>query len=726
MTRRSTALLFNGASTRKSIFVWILKTLLIAIMTGMVLELGPFNGLHWMMMLEKGKRVSFTTGTGIEKISKSTYQIVNQNDANIIVKDINRQVSTLHLPMTTDSPILNLSISASDSANESGAVLSDTRVQISSLYSPSEYLPTHFRNEVKDISINLGQNGVGTLFEMGNIGINVCPPLSLSRSRVLFNAIIALIVLSLVPSSALWRIPLFSNENGCPVLHIYSKNLAIGCALFGCCIFFLVVDLHSSFNSIFNSTFYDSKSGTMIFHTQFACLARSLIRGRVDLDLPVATYLKSMTNPYDPSARIANAIRTGDAFYLDAAYRDGKYYCYFGILPILLTYLPYLVIFGKDMPNIYAIIIFGVGFIASLNYLSIQIVKRFAPTAPLGAYVVTSIVLLCSSGFAFWSTTLSYYTIPIVSALAFGGMGLALLIKASMHSESEISKKQLMLGALFIALTVGCRPQFVLLGLLAIPIFWDDIIYRRIFFSKKGFWNTVLFFLPFAFVAILQFAYNYLRFGSIFDFGASYNLTGNDMTSRGFVASRIPLGLFSYIFQPFTVSPAFPFFSTANLNNNYVGLTSHEDIYAGLLFTSPVILLSILLCKPNVQRARTKDSWRFFVWTVVLTSLILIIDIEASGIVERYKSDFGWIISMGSISMLLDYSKGSFNQSVEIQPKSRRDDCACAIRLLSIAAIATAFATVACVLMAGKAVSLESVNPKFYSVLLTAVRYAFG
>ena len=315
MTRRSTALLSNRASTRKSICVWILKTLLIAMMTGMVLELGPFNGLHWMMMLDKGKRVSFTTGTGIEKISKNTYQIVNQNDANIIVKDINRQVSTLHLPMTTDTPILNLSISASDSANESGAVLSDTRVQISSLYSPSEYLPTHFRNEVKDISINLGQNGVGTLFEMGHIGINVCPPLSLSRSRVLFNAIIALIVLSLVPSSALWRIPLFSNENGRPVLYIYSKNLAIGCALFGCCIFFLVVDLHSSFNSIFNSTFYDSKSGTMIFHTQFACLARSLIRGRVDLDLPVATYLKSMTNPYDPSARIANAIRTGDAFY---------------------------------------------------------------------------------------------------------------------------------------------------------------------------------------------------------------------------------------------------------------------------------------------------------------------------------------------------------------------------------------------------------------------------
>lgn len=705
---------------------WIVQTLLVALTFGMMLELGPFNGLHWMMSSSSEEQMSFMIGNGIKKISNDTFEVVNQNDANITVKGINKTVKTLYLPIASETPMINLSISASDGANELGANLSDTSLQISPLYSPSQYFATHFRNKVRDISIDFSRNGVGTLLKMDKVGINVQPPLALSKSRALVVTLIAFLILSLVPSSGLWKTPLFQRDSQGSTSFSITKIVVIGYAIIGVCVFLLVVYLHSAYNSIFNSSFYESKSGTVFFHTQFACLAKSLLKGRVDLDIPVASYLKDMSNPYDPGARIANATRTGEPFYLDAAYRNGKYYCYFGVLPILLTYLPYLALLGKDMPNIYAIIIFGLAAIASLNYLSYQLVRRFAPDAPVGAFVAVSAILICSSGFAFWATTLSFYTIPLVSALAFGGLGLAFLLKASIHSGERIPRLQVGLGAFFIAITLGCRPQFVLVGLLAIPIFWNEIVYSRLFFSKKGIWNTIIFFLPFVFVAILQFAYNYSRFGSLLDFGASYNLTGNDMTSRGFVFSRIPLGLFSYVFQPFTVGPAFPFFSTASMTNNYVGLTSHEDIYAGLLFTSPVTLLSIYLCKMHGYRIQTRSSWRFFVWTAVLTFLILVIDIEASGIVERYKSDFGWIISMGSISIIIDSIKVNPHQSVDNNRAFANVGHESRAQLLSIAAIATVFATVACIFMSGKAVSLESVNPKFYSEFMTAVRYALG
>lgn len=699
---------------------------MIALSVGMMIELGPFNGLHWITPSSNEEWASFSTGGGIKKISNDTFIIENENDASVILKGINEKVNTLYLPVASESPMLNLSISATDSANESGAKLSDTALQISPQYIPSQHFATHFRDKVKDISIDFGKNGVGTLFTMDKIGINVRPPLALSKTRAIIVAFLVFFVLSIMPSSRLWKTPLFQAESKDSASFPISKTVVIGYAVIGICVFLLVVHLHSAYNSIFNSSYYDQKSGTMFFHTQFACLAKSLLKGKVDLDIPVASYLKSMTNPYDPGARIANAIRTGEPFYLDAAYRNGKYYCYFGVLPVLLTYLPYLALVGRDMPNIYAIVLFGLATIASFNYLSYQLIKRFAPTASVGVFVAVSTILICSSGFAFWATTLSFYTIPLVSALAFGGFGLALLLKASMHAAAKISRLQVTLGAFFIAITLGCRPQFVLVGLLAIPIFWNDIVYNRIFFSRKGLWNTILFFLPFIFVATLQFAYNYFRFGSVLDFGASYNLTGNDMTSRGFVLSRIPLGLFSYVFQPFTVGPAFPFFSTASMTNNYVGLTSHEDIYAGLLFTSPVVPLSIFLCNTHDKKVRIKSSMRLFVWTAVLTFLILVVDIEASGIVERYKSDFGWIISMGSVSMIIDSLETTAYQAAN-------NDCTCLStstgyreQLLSIAAVTTVFATVACIFMSGKAVSLESVNPKIYSEFMTAVRYSLG
>ncbi|MCO7109522.1 hypothetical protein NIA69_10595 [Gemmiger formicilis] len=43
--------------------------------------------------------------------------------------------------------------------------------------------------------------------------------------------------------------------------------------------------------------------------------------------------------------------------------------------------------------------------------------------------------------------------------------------------------------------------------------------------------------------------YNAARFGSPFDFGANYNLTGNDMTQRGFNAVRIGPAVFTSLFE---------------------------------------------------------------------------------------------------------------------------------------------------------------------------------
>lgn len=61
-------------------------------------------------------------------------------------------------------------------------------------------------------------------------------------------------------------------------------------------------------------------------------------KGQICLDLPVDPRLATMENPYDTSAR--NAL--GVSYHWDRAFFGGRYYSYFGVVPVLLALLSLL------------------------------------------------------------------------------------------------------------------------------------------------------------------------------------------------------------------------------------------------------------------------------------------------------------------------------------------------------------------------------------------------
>lgn len=142
------------------------------------------------------------------------------------------------------------------------------------------------------------------------------------------------------------------------------------------------------------------------------------------------------------------------------------------------------------------------------------------------------------------------YSLPILFSLVLTLTGLGLWINAR-KDTGELSKLHLLIGAICIALNLGCRPQFVLVVFVAFPIFWSEIR-ERFFFSVRGIWNTLAVIVPFLLVGGVTMAYNYVRFDSFFDFGATYNLTGFDMVHRSYALSRIPWGLWMYLFSQLT------------------------------------------------------------------------------------------------------------------------------------------------------------------------------
>ena len=202
-----------------------------------------------------------------------------------------------------------------------------------------------------------------------------------------------------------------------------------------------------------------------------------------------------------------------------------------------------------------------------------------------------------------------------------------------------------MLGGLSIALTLGCRPQFVIAALLIVPLFWPQIK-ERLFFSFKGLPNTLCIIVPFLLVALPVCWYNYARFGSITDFGASYNLTGADMTSYSFDPAIIALHIIEYLFLPPCVMSAFPFIQAVNqIPSLPVALWTNEPFYGGFFcFTPAALAVFTLLSKRTREQMRSHGVLWLAIGMCTAAIIILVVICYVSGVTMRYFADFSWLI----------------------------------------------------------------------------------
>ena len=158
---------------------------------------------------------------------------------------------------------------------------------------------------------------------------------------------------------------------------------------------------------------------------------------------------------------------------------------------------------------------------------------------------------------------------------------------------------------------------------------------------------------PFAVVALVVMAYNFLRFGSPLDFGANYNLTTNDMTHRGFHADRIPFGLYAYLLQPPALGSQFPFLHQTYMDPSYQGVTIYEPMFGGYFFLYPMTL--VLLALPRVRHAlKAKGLLPLWVCLVVVAVALCVFDLQGAGILMRYTCDFGLYFALAAVLVFLE------------------------------------------------------------------------
>lgn len=382
-------------------------------------------------------------------------------------------------------------------------------------------------------------------------------------------------------------------------------------------------------------------------HKQYHRLAEALTRGQLYLLEEPPAGLASMENPYDSEMRNKLMEETGESYLWDTAYYNGKYYVYFGVVPVMLFYLPWYLLTKTPFPTWLGIWVTGIIFVAAVFWLSGNLVRKyFHKGVPYVGWLLSTLLMINGCGALTIMRRPDFYSLPILMAVTLSVGGISFWI--SSLEENEIRTWKLVAGCFCMALVAGCRPQLLLGSFLIFPIYWKAVFQDRLLFSRKTIGRTVGAILPYVLVAAGLMIYNVKRFDSPFDFGAMYNLTTNDMTRRGMEWGRLPQGFWIYLFQLPNLTAKFPYIQVTSEWSSYLGKIIWEQTFGGFF---PVNLM--VAATPFLLWKRRWFANQRLHWTAVaafgMGILICCIDTQVAGVLLRYYSDFGWLFYLAAL-----------------------------------------------------------------------------
>ena len=380
-----------------------------------------------------------------------------------------------------------------------------------------------------------------------------------------------------------------------------------------------------------------------VHHAQYQELAEALSEGKVSVG-DAEEALLAMKNPYDTIALQA----AGIGYRADYAYHNGKYYVYFGIVPVLLLYLPYYLLTGGALQNYVAVFVFFAGFIIAAAGFVYELMKRYFKEQPFYLWAVGTGMLVGSYSMFYLLIRPDLYHVPIVASAMFATGGLWLYLAGLNRPKKAVGLYAF--GSFCMALTAGCRPQFILFAALAV--------------SKKGWRQTAALVVPYVLIAAGLMAYNALRFGSPFDFGASYSMTSNDMTHRGTNLERILYGIWYFLFEPMQLEGKFPYLQSASIATDYLGKLVTESWFGGIFACSMLTWGIFLLGRLKKNGVLSKELTWFCCVSLAAALVIGCVDANGAGILIRYGCDVSFGIFLAAVVAVLGAAKAARQKKV--------------------------------------------------------------
>ena len=290
----------------------------------------------------------------------------------------------------------------------------------------------------------------------------------------------------------------------------------------------------------------------------YNALTDSFLVGRLSLPVEPDPNLLALPDPYDPILSKPYKVRHDGPYKRihDISLYKGKLYMYFGPTPIVTLYLPVRLLTGLKVKDNYACVffLFG-GFLFAVALLFHLREHYFNQISDWVMYVVVLVLGFANVAPFILSMVWRQWMYDVALSSGFFFLTGSIYCFCKAFSTWHPNLKLLLIGSLFLGLSVGGRPHYILSGIV-IPL-----MLVKIFNGKpekkyiiKSFLALVL---PYACCIFLLGLYNHLRFDNPFEFGLSYQLTAYNF-------QRIKLFAIEYILS----SLKFLLFENPHVNLN--------------------------------------------------------------------------------------------------------------------------------------------------------------
>lgn len=143
-----------------------------------------------------------------------------------------------------------------------------------------------------------------------------------------------------------------------------------------------------------------------------------LASGQASLPIKPDPRLLKLPNPYDPDENQGYRV-------LDASLFEGKYYCYFGVVPFLFIFVPWLKMTGGHLSATAAIWLCSVLGLVAYNFAIWIIWRTWCRGKELGLLVLALLTVSCGS--AIWLVLVQIQIHSVLSAAGYAMFGVAIL-----------------------------------------------------------------------------------------------------------------------------------------------------------------------------------------------------------------------------------------------------------------------------------------------------------
>ena len=599
-----------------------LKIILIFILA-VLLEVIVFNITSYRTLLGKFETKNYKA---------PEYEYTDENFAYIELKDIKNKVASLKVDYSENIEVAEYKVYFADQTSTEYQYLT-TKTYIPN-YEKSEYIPLYLSGNVEKIMVvvdlaTYNSNGIE------NISINEKIPFEFNFARFSI-LLLSIALIYCIKFTNIFNID-YSEKN-------FKQELILVAVL---AIFFLLVSGINNYSSSEPDVQLYDEEKTIdkgLYNVEFV---NSLKQGKFHLLIDPTEEFLNLENPYD---FITRGTTTRDVDYKwDTAYYKGHFYIYFGILPAILIFLPYNLLTGEYLKISIVVLVFSLLVLILLKEILLKLVVRYFKNIPF-KNVFAFLIIICSGTLVMYANGMSrVYELVIITGLYFALQGILFILKSLENDKNK--HINIFWGSLFLALSVACRPTDLLISIVILPYLISLFIkyVKNIKENKINLLKLILAVgIPYITVGISLMYYNFVRFGNVFDFGAKYQLTINNMLELGSRIFTIPTGIMANLFKVPNFVPYFPFITHSNDYLSFYGSYYIENLIGGLFMIAPICFFIFYIFKFN-KKAENKEL-KIIVNSLSIVGLIIaIISVAMAGSNQRYLIDYAWMLIYAGI-----------------------------------------------------------------------------